>query len=42
MVRKTLDERTHCCPNCGYTANRDVNAARNILSRAKGKLETAS
>ena len=30
-VKKTLSERTHICP-CGYVADRDVNAARNILS----------
>jgi len=30
-VKKTLSERRHVCP-CGYEADRDVNAARNILS----------
>jgi putative transposase len=30
-VKKTLSERVHSCP-CGYAADRDVNAARNILS----------
>jgi putative transposase len=30
-VKKTLSDRTHSCP-CGYVADRDVNAARNILS----------
>ena len=30
-VRKTLSDRIHACP-CGYVADRDVNAARNILS----------
>jgi len=29
-IKKTLSERTHRC-GCGYTANRDVNAAQNIL-----------
>ena len=31
VVQKTLAERTHRCP-CGYVADRDVNAARNILA----------
>ena len=30
-VKKTLSDRTHNCP-CGYVADRDVNAAQNILS----------
>jgi putative transposase len=30
-VPKKLSERWHSCPNCGYQADRDVNAARNIL-----------
>lgn len=30
-VRKKLSDRMHVCP-CGYVADRDVNAARNILS----------
>jgi putative transposase len=29
-VKKTLSDRTHVCP-CGYVADRDVNAALNIL-----------
>lgn len=33
-VPKTLAERWHDCPECGYSANRDVNAARNVLLRA--------
>ena len=28
---KTLADRLHRCPHCGYIADRDVNAARNIL-----------
>jgi putative transposase len=28
---KTLSDRVHRCPFCGYTADRDVNAAQNIL-----------
>lgn len=31
LVRKSLSTRTHACPDCGYKANRDYNAARNIL-----------
>jgi putative transposase len=30
-VRKSLSVRTHVCPRCGYIADRDENAARNIL-----------
>src|SRR5215216_4433628 len=30
-VKKTLSDRTHVCP-CGYTDDRDLNAALNILS----------
>mgnify|MGYP001566260139 CR=1 FL=1 len=32
-VQKALSVRTHVCPHCGYVANRDVNAARNIKQR---------
>ena len=32
-VPKELSERVHCCPYCGLTLDRDVNAARNILKR---------
>ncbi len=34
MVKKDLRVRTHQCLNCGFTADRDVNAARNILDLA--------
>ena len=30
VVKKTLSTRTHQCPHCGYVADRDENAARNI------------
>ncbi|MEA5419993.1 zinc ribbon domain-containing protein, partial [Spirulina sp. CCNP1310] len=30
-VQKALSVRTHHCPHCGYEADRDVNAAINIL-----------
>ncbi|HEY9830787.1 MAG TPA: transposase [Stenomitos sp.] len=33
-VQKTLSTRTHSCPHCGYIEQRDVNAAKVILSRA--------
>lgn len=31
LVQKSLSMRTHRCPICGYVADRDVNAAQNIL-----------
>jgi putative transposase len=31
IVKKTLSTRTHKCLHCGYVADRDENAARNIL-----------
>jgi putative transposase len=33
-VVKTLSTRTHQCPDCGYVADRDENAALNILKAA--------
>ncbi len=33
-VKKTLAIRTHICPKCGYIADRDWNAALNILAKA--------
>ena len=33
-VVKTLSTRTHQCPHCGYVADRDENAAINILKSA--------
>jgi putative transposase len=35
IVKKTLSTRTHVC-QCGCTLDRDLNAARNILSRGLG------
>lgn len=32
VVRKSLATRTHSCPNCGLSLDRDVNAAKNILA----------
>ena len=31
LVPKSLSVRTHVCTHCGYVADRDVNAAKNIL-----------
>ena len=33
VVPKALSERMHVCPPRGYTADRDLNAAKNILDR---------
>ena len=32
MVPKGLEKREHSCPNCDLVLDRDVNAARNILT----------
>ncbi len=32
-VKKSLSARTHKCPHCDYIADRDHNAARNILAK---------
>ena len=32
-VKKSLSVRTHKCPHCGYIADRDHAAARNILAK---------
>jgi len=34
LVEKKLSERVHSWPRCGFTEDRDVNAALNILSRS--------
>ena len=36
-VQKSLSTRTHSCPHCGYVAQRDVNAAKVILSRVNAR-----
>jgi putative transposase len=35
LVRKTLRDRVHECHACGLVLDRDLNAARNILDKAK-------
>lgn len=35
IVRKSLSVRTHACPYCGYVEDRDVQAAKNILAKAR-------
>lgn len=35
IAPKSLSVRTHVCPECGYVEDRDVNAAKNILLRAR-------
>jgi len=34
LIQKSLSVRTHMCTSCGFVADRDVNAAKNILSWA--------
>jgi putative transposase len=34
-IAKTLSVRTHICPKCGYEADRDANAAKNIHWRGQ-------
>ena len=41
-VAKTLSTRTHKCPHCGYVADRDENAAINILRKATTVGQTGS
>ena len=36
IVKKTLSDRWHSCPHCGFEADRDKNAAINIKNRAVG------
>ena len=37
LVQKSLSVRTHVCPFCGYIADRDTNAAQNILQSGLGQ-----
>ena len=32
-IHKGLSVRVHRCPHCGFTVDRDINAALNILYR---------
>lgn len=34
LVQKSLSVRTHICTSCGFVADRDINAAKNILLKA--------
>ena len=38
-VPKTINERTHICPFCGFKTDRDYNAALNILNSGLGRPE---
>jgi putative transposase len=45
IVQKSLSVRTHLCPFCGSVADRDVNAAQNILlagARPSGTVSVGS
>lgn len=35
IVKKSLSVRVHDCPFCGLSLNRDINAALNILQKAR-------
>lgn len=39
-VTKTLSTRTHSCPACLYVADKDENAAKNILKSSLKQLST--
>ena len=40
--KKSLDERTHDCPDCEFEADRDVNAAWNVLFKSIERLDYES
>ena len=42
VVRKSLSERKHECSSCSLVVDRDVNAARNILTRGLALLDRTS
>ncbi len=45
VIQKALSVRTHICTSCGYVADRDVNAAKNILlagARPSGTVSNGS
>nr|HET6904943.1 transposase [Ktedonobacteraceae bacterium] len=35
LIQKSLSVRTHICTSCGYVADRDANAAKNILVKGR-------
>jgi len=39
IVKKDLSIRIHDCPHCGLVLDRDVNAAKNILTKAMARTE---
>ena len=39
--KKTLAQRVHCCEKCGFTCDRDVNAAKVMLNYARGLERTS-
>ncbi len=40
-VQKQLWDRTHTCPQCGFTTDRDINASLVILKRGTGQAPTS-
>jgi len=42
LIQKSLSVRTHICTSCGYVADRDVNAAKNIVQAGAPPSGTAS
>jgi transposase len=41
-VPKNVGERLHVCPRCGLTADRDVNAAVNVVGRARREFRSSA
>lgn len=39
-IKKSLNQRTHRCTNCGYVDGRDSNAAKNILIKGRSEFLT--
>ncbi|MBL7155047.1 MAG: transposase [Candidatus Portnoybacteria bacterium] len=38
IVKKSLSQRTHICPECSLAMNRDINASKNILEQGRAYL----